>query len=219
MRRCSSTCRILLLPLWKTAQRPRLIPRSRSNIPGSRASRWRSRWPRLCGEPLKPREKLSLKIRQPVRPAATPTSAGSGAAAAPARARESKVTPFESKSAGPRPNAASGKADEAGAIRCGDLAGALCSSERPRPPSFAIARRHSQRTRGAASFRRRWQQEDTLGGSRAPGSRRSWLFWLDQDAVQTGTTSAAFSRSRANRDGLTASSPGDFGAGSSTFSG
>ena len=62
-------------------------------------------------------------------------------------------------------------------------------------------------------FGQRWQQEGTRGSSRAPGSRRSRLFWLDQDAVAAGTACAAICRSRTNLSGFAASSPGDCGAG------
>ncbi len=67
-RRCSSTCRTLHHPLRKIRMRLRLILRSPSNIPGSRASPWRSRWRLPCGEPRKLRENPNLRIRQPVRP-------------------------------------------------------------------------------------------------------------------------------------------------------
>ena len=56
-------------------------------MPGSRVpSPWRSRWLRHCAGPLKWREKLSLKLRRQAALARPP--AESGAAAAPARARE-----------------------------------------------------------------------------------------------------------------------------------
>ena len=58
--RCSSTCRTLPLSSAENSTGLRQSPTRRSNIPGSRASLWLSRWRRLCAGPRKLRENPSL---------------------------------------------------------------------------------------------------------------------------------------------------------------
>ncbi len=145
---------------------------------------------------------------------ATPTSAGSGAAAAPARARESKVTPIESKIGTAK--TASGKADES-EQSAAEVWQAHSAAVKAEASEFATL----DDTRDALAA----QQSSGKGGSKkglvvavvllgvAAAGYFGWTKMQSRQAqpVQQSVAPAQTSLS------LAASSPGDCGAGSSTF--
>jgi hypothetical protein len=140
---CSSTCLILLLPLYKVHCPPQQIPLSRKPVSlASRANQWRSRRGFGFAPSRKAAGKLSLKIQRP------PTLAFHKPEAAPQRPLPAPGNQGRSLRISNTHCPASaeqiGRRNQPGPIRCRNFGITLSSSGRS-GPQLCVARRYPQR--------------------------------------------------------------------------